>query len=53
MSQKATESQCTCCCGCGAESEEVLQERIRTLAREYRGKEGSLIQVLHLSLIHI
>ena len=49
MSQKATESQCTCCCGCGAESEEVLQERIRTLAREYRGKEGSLIQVLHMA----
>ena len=46
MSQKATESQCACCCG--AESEEALQERIRQLAREYRGREGSLIQVLHM-----
>ena len=49
MSQKATERPCTCCCGCGGESEEVLQERIRTLALEYRGKEGSLIQVLHMA----
>ena len=48
MSQKTAENPCTCCCGCGAESEELLQERIRTLAREYRGKEGSLIQVLHM-----
>ena len=47
MSQKATQCQCACCCG--AESEEALQERIRTLAREYRGKEGSLIQVLHMA----
>lgn len=49
MSQKAAENPRTCCCGCGAESEAVLQERIRTLAREYRGKEGSLIQVLHMA----
>ena len=49
MYQKTAESQCACCCGCGAESEDVLQERIRTLAREYRGKEGSLIQVLHMA----
>lgn len=47
MSQKTMESQCAC--ACGAESEETLQERIRTLAREYRGKEGSLIQVLHMA----
>ena len=47
MSQKATESQCACCCG--AESEEALQERIRQLAQEYRGREGSLIQVLHMA----
>lgn len=49
MSQKAAESQCACCCGCGAESEEALQARIRELAREYRGREGSLIQVLHMA----
>ena len=49
MSQKAMESQCACCCGCGTESEETLQKRIRSLAREYRGKEGSLIQVLHMA----
>ena len=47
MSQKAAENQCACCCG--AESEEALQERIRQLAREYRGREGSLIQVLHMA----
>ena len=49
MSQKVMESQCACCCGCGQESEEALQARIRTLAREYRGREGSLIQVLHMA----
>ena len=47
MSQKAAESRCACCCG--AESEEALQARIRELAREYRGREGSLIQVLHMA----
>ena len=46
MSQ-ATERQCCCCCG--EQSEEALQNRIRELAREYRGKEGSLIQVLHMA----
>lgn len=46
MAQTA-ECQCTCCCG--EQSEEVLRERIRTLALEYRGKEGSLIQVLHMA----
>ena len=49
MSQRATEEQCACCCGCAAESEETLQARIRELAREYRGREGSLIQVLHMA----
>lgn len=49
MSQRATEDRCACCRECGAESEEALQARIRELAREYRGKEGSLIQVLHMA----
>ena len=47
MSQMAAESRCACCCG--EESEQVLQERIRQIAREYRGREGSLIQVLHMA----
>ena len=47
----------TCCCD---HSEEALLKRIGELAAEYKGREGSLIQVLHmaqgiygLSLIHI
>ena len=34
----------TCCCD---HSEEALLKRIGELAAEYKGKEGSLIQVLH------
>ena len=49
MAQKAAESPCACCCGCGQETDEALQSRIRELSREYRGKEGSLIQVLHMA----
>ena len=37
------------CCGCGGESQEELLARIGELAREYRGREGSLIQVLHMA----
>lgn len=36
------------CCGCD-HSEAALLKRIGELAAEYRGKEGSLIQVLHLA----
>ena len=49
MAQKAAEGSCACCCGCAQESDRALQERIRELAGEYRGKEGSLIQVLHMA----
>ena len=49
MSLNATENSCSCCCGCGTESEEALQARIRELAGAYRGREGSLIQVLHMA----
>ena len=37
------------CCSCGAESQDALLERIGELARSYRGREGSLIQVLHMA----
>lgn len=48
MEQKAkNESQaCQCCCNA---SEEELLAQISELARSYRGKEGSLIQVLHMA----
>ena len=36
------------CCGCD-HSETALLQRIGELAAEYRGKEGSLIQVLHMA----
>ena len=36
----------TCCCD---HSEEALLKRIGELAAEYKGKEGSLIQVLHMA----
>ncbi|NLY71943.1 MAG: NAD(P)H-dependent oxidoreductase subunit E [Clostridiales bacterium] len=36
-----------CCNGCSDEAE--LLERIAELAKEYRGKEGALIQVLHMA----
>ena len=49
MSLNATENSCSCCCGCGTESEEALQARIRELAGAYRGRAGSLIQVLHMA----
>ena len=38
----------TCCCGCD-HSEEALLRRIGELAAEFRGREGSLIQVLHMA----
>jgi NADH:ubiquinone oxidoreductase subunit E len=34
--------------GCCAGTEEELLQRIRQLAANYKGKEGSLIQVLHM-----
>ncbi|NCB63919.1 MAG: NAD(P)H-dependent oxidoreductase subunit E [Clostridia bacterium] len=49
MAEKGLESPCACCCGCSQETDEALQDRIRELSREYRGKEGSLIQVLHMA----
>ena len=42
-------SQECVCCSCGAESQEALLERIGELARSYREREGSLIQVLHMA----
>lgn len=38
----------TCCCGCSQDEQELLG-RIAELAAEYKGKEGSLIQVLHMA----
>ena len=37
------------CDDCSGENQEALLARIGALAREYRGREGSLIQVLHLA----
>lgn len=37
-----------CSCGCSQNEEELL-ERVKELAAEYKGKEGSLIQVLHMA----
>ena len=50
MNRKAgsVSNQCKCG-GCGEESREALIARIGELAREYRGREGSLIQVLHMA----
>ncbi|MDO5407089.1 MAG: NAD(P)H-dependent oxidoreductase subunit E [Eubacteriales bacterium] len=42
------ETKSTCCCGCD-NSKEGLLKLIRERALEYRGKEGSLIQVLHMA----
>lgn len=39
---------CKCACGCAAQEAELL-ERVAQIAAEYRGREGSLIQVLHLA----
>lgn len=49
MAQKAAEGPCACGCGCGRESEAALLSRIGAVARDYRKKEGALIQVLHLA----
>lgn len=46
MEQNANHDSCKCCCN---QSEAELLEQIAELAREYRGKEGSLIQVLHMA----
>lgn len=35
------------CCTCCHEDENILLERVRQLAAQYRGREGSLIQALH------
>ena len=37
------------CDDCSGEDRKALLSRIGALAREYRGREGSLIQVLHLA----
>ena len=42
------ETTTTCCCGCSQNEQELL-ERIAELAAEYKGREGSLIQVLHMA----
>ena len=42
------ETKSTCCCGCD-NSKEGLLKLIGERALEYRGKEGSLIQVLHMA----
>ncbi len=42
-------SQKECKCSCCSESEEALLERVREIARDYKGREGSLIQVLHMA----
>ena len=34
---------------CSREDQQALLSRIGELAREYRGREGSLIQVLHMA----
>ena len=50
MNRKAGSASNQCKCGgCGEESREALIARIGELAREYRGREGSLIQVLHMA----
>lgn len=41
-------TQTVCCCGCD-HSEQELLKRIGELAAEYKGKEGSLIQMLHMA----
>ena len=43
---RAPSLSCGDCCG---EDQQALLLRIGALAREYRGREGSLIQVLHLA----
>jgi NADH-quinone oxidoreductase subunit E len=40
-----------CCHGCSNTNETELLERISELAKEYRGKEGALIQVLHMAQV--
>ena len=42
---EATKTTCCCCGG----SEESLLELIKERAAEYKGREGSLIQVLHMA----
>jgi NADH:ubiquinone oxidoreductase subunit E len=40
---------CTPQCQCGEETEEDRRARIRDIIEEFKGQEGSLIQVLHLA----
>jgi NADH:ubiquinone oxidoreductase subunit E len=40
---------CACSCGCGQETEEQKYEKLRQVIDEYKSREGSLIQVLHLA----
>ena len=48
MNKEKEQQQCTGCCG-GDQTEEQLMERVRQVARDNRGKEGCLIQVLHMA----
>ncbi len=48
MQENARSGTC-CCCGCGQERESQLLERVRQVARDYKGREGCLIQVLHMA----
>lgn len=43
------EHQTTCCACCAKTSGQDLLTRIAELAADYRGREGSLIQVLHMA----
>lgn len=47
--EKATDRTRCEGCHCGQESEAELLERVRQIARDNRGKEGCLIQVLHMA----
>ncbi len=49
LNKQAEQTRCQGCCGCGQESEAQLLERVRQVARDHRGKEGCLIQVLHMA----
>jgi NADH:ubiquinone oxidoreductase subunit E len=49
MEESKMISKTNSCCCCGTEDNDALLRRIADIAAEYRDKEGSLIQVLHLA----
>ena len=50
MTDTSTASDLTSCgCCCGQETDAQLLEKVRQFARDNRGKEGCLIQVLHMA----